>query len=314
MATLYVHTAGCDSNDGTQIEPFASIAAADAVATPGTTVHVAPGTYAGGFVTTASGTAEAPITFLAAPGAIIAGHGTRDIVWESHGSYVTVKGFDITGPYARAGFYATEGASHNVVQGNAVHDILSDSSSDEYRNAVSSGSGGAGISMDDWAHGAYGNGGSGGRITGNLVYNIGPSDVTDYVIQGVYMSQSGTVEHNTVYNISSAGLQVWHDLSNVTMQHNTVDNARNGGIQIGASTGTADHITVSDNILMHSPLAIMEQGSTGRHNTYTGNMVHGCGSNPVRLQNGLQAAGTVTAEADVGMHAHHLVLWTVARR
>jgi hypothetical protein len=58
----------------------------------------------------------------------------------------------------------------------------------------------------------------------------------------------------------------------------------------------------------------MEQGSTGRHNTYTGNMVHGCGSNPIRLQNGLQAAGTVTAEPDVGMHAHHLVLWTVARR
>src|SRR5438067_663298 len=40
---LYVSPSGSNSNPGTQTAPFATIEKADSVATPGTTIHVAPG-------------------------------------------------------------------------------------------------------------------------------------------------------------------------------------------------------------------------------------------------------------------------------
>src|SRR5438034_941313 len=57
---LYVSTQGSDNNPGTQTAPFATIEKADSVATPGTTVHVLPGTYTwNGVYTTHSGAASA---------------------------------------------------------------------------------------------------------------------------------------------------------------------------------------------------------------------------------------------------------------
>jgi len=61
---LYVSTTGSDSNSGTQSSPFKTILAASLAAQAGTTVHVAAGTYYGGFETTASGTAAAPIHYV----------------------------------------------------------------------------------------------------------------------------------------------------------------------------------------------------------------------------------------------------------
>ena len=57
---IYVSTTGSDTNAGTQAAPFRTIARASRAATAGVTVRVMPGTYEGGFQTTASGTAEAP--------------------------------------------------------------------------------------------------------------------------------------------------------------------------------------------------------------------------------------------------------------
>src|SRR4051794_25952429 len=54
MAELYVSTAGSDTNNGTENSPLRTIRAASQLAQPGTTVHVASGTYFGGFVTSAS--------------------------------------------------------------------------------------------------------------------------------------------------------------------------------------------------------------------------------------------------------------------
>src|SRR5260221_7528713 len=57
---LYVSTTGSDSNSGTQSSPFKTILKASQAAQPGTTVHVAAGTYYGGFSNTAPRTAPAP--------------------------------------------------------------------------------------------------------------------------------------------------------------------------------------------------------------------------------------------------------------
>jgi hypothetical protein len=48
---LYVATTGSDSNPGTQSAPFKTILRASQAAKPDTIVHVAPGTYPGGFQT-----------------------------------------------------------------------------------------------------------------------------------------------------------------------------------------------------------------------------------------------------------------------
>src|SRR4051812_11048214 len=63
-ADFYVSASGSDSNSGTQSAPFRTITKAASVATPGTVVHVASGTYTGTFSTSASGTANAYITYL----------------------------------------------------------------------------------------------------------------------------------------------------------------------------------------------------------------------------------------------------------
>src|SRR5262249_41516366 len=73
---FYVSTTGSDSNPGTQASPFLTLWKAASVAAPGTTVHVAPGTYSSSrycktpdvvgqvaVCMTTSGTASAPITF-----------------------------------------------------------------------------------------------------------------------------------------------------------------------------------------------------------------------------------------------------------
>ncbi|WP_376712378.1 DUF1565 domain-containing protein, partial [Acinetobacter baumannii] len=56
---------GSDSAVGSKAAPFKTLArAARAVTRPGTTVWVAPGSYAGGIKTTASGTAAARIYWV----------------------------------------------------------------------------------------------------------------------------------------------------------------------------------------------------------------------------------------------------------
>src|SRR5262250_1844470 len=90
---LYVSMNGSDSNSGSAAAPFRTILKASQVATPGTTVHVAPGTYAGGFKTTTSGTESAPIHYLSDTkwGAVIVPptNSSTDIAWDNRGSYTT---------------------------------------------------------------------------------------------------------------------------------------------------------------------------------------------------------------------------------
>ena len=61
---LYVSPSGADTNPGTQAAPFKTIVRAAKAATPGVTIRVLPGTYAGSFRTDASGTAEARIRYV----------------------------------------------------------------------------------------------------------------------------------------------------------------------------------------------------------------------------------------------------------
>src|SRR5439155_496489 len=96
---FYVSTAGSNSSgNGSSSSPWATIAYASTKVGPGSTVHVAPGTYSGQFNTDASGTSSAYITYVSDTkwGAKIAGGSSS--TWSNHGAYVTIQGFDVTGP------------------------------------------------------------------------------------------------------------------------------------------------------------------------------------------------------------------------
>ena len=82
--------------------PFRTIKQAARLATPGTTVLVADGTYEGAFTTRAAGaprTPGSPTSSANKWGAKLVGNGPsdEDAVWRNYGDYVDIQGFDISG-------------------------------------------------------------------------------------------------------------------------------------------------------------------------------------------------------------------------
>jgi Right handed beta helix region len=115
---LYVDSAASahcsDSGSGTQTQPFCDIAAAQAVVQPGQTVIVEPGDYAGTTISV-SGTASAPITFLAANEPSHAA--TVDSEFMVSGAHdVVISGFVVTADQP----FLVEGSSDITINGGAA--------------------------------------------------------------------------------------------------------------------------------------------------------------------------------------------------
>ncbi|CAO3429053.1 choice-of-anchor Q domain-containing protein [Azospirillum doebereinerae] len=305
ILALHVSSAtGSDSNPGTVERPFQSILKASQAAKPGTTVHVAPGTYAGGFQTTASGTAAAPIRYVSDVkwGARIVpprSGGGRE-AWDNRGANVVIDGFEIDGGAAEGGaaggtpwlFGLYTAGSNSVVRNMKVHGIARSAAA---MGVANTGQGGAGIMADGWA------GGTGMTVTGNEVYDIGPAKRSSGLVHGVYMATSGLVQNNLVYQIAGDGVTSWHDATNLTIVNNTVFQARGAGIMIGSGDhyhGGAphDHSTVSNNIVYDNRKGIEEHGALGSHNSYSNNLVHGNRAD-WRLRTG-KATGSIDADPE----------------
>src|SRR5215470_266266 len=208
---LYVSMSGSDSNPGTQAAPFRTISAASQAATPGTTVHVAPGTYAGGFTTTASGTASDHIEYISDQrwGATILGG------WTSKGAYTDIIGFDVngSGTSATVGLYLC--GSYSSAQYNNVHDI--------HVGQTSSTQGAAGIEAESYY------GGTNILISNNVVHNIGSGGYD----HGVYViAPYSTIANNLIYDVTGFGVHGWHDDRNETIVNNTIFH-NGGGIVFG---------------------------------------------------------------------------------
>ena len=280
-SVLYVSPTGSDSNDGSAAHPFATIQKAANSATPGVTVHVAPGIYQT-VTSSKSGTASQRIRYISDVqwGAKVMGSSSAEAVWMQDGSYVDLVGFDIsTG--SRLG--VENNGSYVRILGNYVHNIPGDCS----------GSGGAGIDNSNYSA-------SNDDVIGNIVGNIGPAGHSCNTVQGIYLSNSGgTTANNIVFAVSAWGIQMWHAATNATIVNNTVFNCY-GGIIVGAGDSpggvTADNTLVANNIVYkNSGYGIYEYGATGIHNRYLNNLVTG---NPteIALLNGLSASATVTAD------------------
>jgi parallel beta-helix repeat protein len=288
---VYVATTGLDSNPGSQSEPFRTIQRAAALAVPGTTVHVAPGTYRENVRTRVHGNAAARIRYVSDSkwGARIIGRGT-EAMWTNDGNYTDIVGFDISGS-GRLGILNS--ASHTLISRNHVHHL-----------AVSGGcigSGGAGIVNANYR-------GSDGDVIGNVVHDIGIPGKCNGV-QGIYSSNlRGRIYNNIVYRVSAYGIHLWHAANNVTIANNTVflngAAGMGGGIVIGTGDGPGgvvlNNTKVINNIVFNNPnSAITEfcykgEECIGAKNTIANNLVYGNGSG-ISLRKGA-ASGTIEAD------------------
>ena len=285
----YVSLTGSDSNPGTATAPFQTILRASKVALPGTTIHVAPGTYEGGFKTTMSGTEAQRIYYVSSvkwrarlvpPMTSVTKAG-----WDNRGNYVDIVGFEIDGSASRNGMKWTHGiyngGSYSVIRNNRVHHIAQD--------VPCTGAGGAGIGVDSYYHGVHSD------VIGNTVHDIGP--IGCRFVQGIYISTSGSAKNNIVHNIGGAAIQMWHDANNVIVSNNTVA-ASMTGILVGGgdfyhTKGPNDFTNVHNNIVYDNKYGISEQGSTGIHNSYRNNLVYLSSLVDWQLRNGLTHLGTI---------------------
>src|SRR5215813_6607939 len=136
---LYVSPTGSASGSGSQSSPLLTIQAAVNLATPGTTIMVAAGTYAENVKINVSGLPDAPISLVSAdgPGAakIVPGAGSASSTLEAFGEEnIVISGFDVSGgnvhdngiQFGMSGTDFTDMTKNIVIKDNIVHDTVKD--------------------------------------------------------------------------------------------------------------------------------------------------------------------------------------------
>jgi hypothetical protein len=280
---LYVSTTGSDSNPGTQTAPVKTIARADALASAGTIIHVAAGTYRvsapaldnAGIKTSKSGTSTARIKFVSDVkwGAKIIVSGTG-ITWDSRGSYVDIEGFDISGS-GRHGILAA--GANLTMTNNFIHDLTI--------SGGCNGSGGAAIDT----YGPVG----GVVIDRNVVRNIGASMIGRCnTVQGIYIANANNVvTNNLVSGVAMAGIQQWHGATASTIVNNTVFHTKDGILlgqgDAGTTTGSANNYVANNVVYDNTTYGIVELGKMAGNNRYVNNLVAKSGT-------ALRVAGSVS--------------------
>ena len=289
----YVSPTGSDSAAGTKAAPFKTLArAAKAATRAGTTVWVAPGTYAGGIKTTVSGTSSARIYWVSTTkwGAKIVppASSSNNNAWDNRGNYVSIIGFNIDGTNSGSGTKWTHGiytgGSYTMIADNHIHHIA--------KTVSCTSAGGSAIGVDSYYYGVMGD------VVSNVVNDIGPSGCS--YVQGIYVSTSGTIKNNLVYRVSGAAIHLWHDATNVIITNNTATTSSFGLVVGGGdfyhSTAGANNVFVANNIVYDNQYGISEQGKTGTSNQYKNNLVYKNTTYNISLRNGLVATATVSSD------------------
>jgi hypothetical protein len=274
---LVVAPNGDDRGPGTRAQPFHTIARAAEAAGPGTTIVVAAGTYQGSFRTTASGTASAPITYVAESwwGVRLVGDDTADAVWHNEGDHVEIRGFEISGG-AIDGLVSS--GSYGRIVGNRVSGFAKG-------NCISTA--GSGYTLHDI------------DVIGNVAHGCGASALD----HGIYVSHpGGTVANNISFGNAGYGIHCWHNCNRLVVSNNLVFKNGAGGIVIGQGDGpnygevAADNFVVSNNIAVdNGEFGIEESGATGPNNRYLHNIVSGNAEQGLDLATGTES-GTISVD------------------
>jgi parallel beta-helix repeat protein len=288
----YVSPQGSDGNDGSSKHPWMTIEHASSRLLPSDTVHVLPGLYRGRIATSASGLADARITYISEQkwGAHIIGDVVDRSAWDNRGDYVDIIGFDISG-VGRTELY--NDGSHVRFIVNHVHDIAGPTS-------ALCDNGGAGI-----FHGNYS--GSDNDTIANRVHDIGWTNASlcatsGSQVHGIYhANRGGHILNNLAYHNRAYGIHLWHAASDAVISGNTVFNNGSSGLVVGAGDkphgNRADNCVISNNIFAHnSRYGFVESGNTGTHNRYIKNLTYANKLGPFQLQNGNVAPDTITAD------------------
>ena len=289
-AEYFVATTGNNSAGGTSAAPWRTLQfAADQVG-PGDRVTVRPGNYAGFHLET-SGTAAAPIEFVAQPGVLV---NQPNPIRTDHGinlenaSYVIIDGFAVTG-MNRAGVrsvgvdgdtFASHVTIRNVhsynngywgiltgfvndllIENNETsgsvneHGIYVSNSGDRptIRNNISWGNDRNGIHVNGDAE--LGGDGiiSNALITGNIIYGNGVDGGSGINMDGV---QNSRIENNLIYDQHSSGISLYRidgggGSTGNQVVNNTIHVASDGRWALNIQDGSTGN-TALNNILVSS--------------------------------------------------------------
>lgn len=289
---LYVSASGSDSNPGTEAAPFLSIERAARFAFPDTTIHVAPGSYPGGFQTVASGTEKARVYYISSrPGAariVPPPRSSNPTAWDNRGDHVDIVGFEVDGSHYQGGVKWLNGlysaGSYDSLRHNVVHDIGTD--------VACTTTDGAAITIESYYKGVH------GEVIGNKVYDVGAAACLS--VQGIAINTPALVANNLVFRSANAGIYLWHDANHVRVINNTVSGSGTG-IVIGGgnfynTSGPNDFTEVSNNIVYDNRSGIVESGVTGRNNSYRNNLVFNNPGGDWQLAKGVAAVASVAAD------------------
>jgi hypothetical protein len=281
---LYVSPVGMDINACTSAAaPCRTLQRADALATPGTIVHVAAGAYGGPIKLRTSGTSAARTTFVSSDrwGAKISGGDAVTI----DGDYVDFVNFELTGTTIDV-----EGSFSRAI-GNRVHDVAEPCGQ------------GAAIVVSG---GLNGYASHDGEAIGNLVHDIGtgPRNGTCRTLHGIYASTPHVrIVDNVVYRVIGDGITSWHAATNLTIANNT--SVANGGCGVlvgsgdsGATSGNAGSV-VTNNLTSGNALSGVCESSDGVHqvgpNVFSNNLMFANGNNDLTPRNGGAVTGSIVA-------------------
>ncbi|MFI5381191.1 MAG: right-handed parallel beta-helix repeat-containing protein [Tepidisphaerales bacterium] len=290
LSTWYVAPSGSNSNPGSANAPFLTLQKAADTVVAGDTVDVQAGTYAGfvmGWDFPQAGTAAAPITFHAEPGATITSgniHTADGIDLEPGCDYVVIENFTVnnaSGTITRAGIRVT-GSDNVIVRNNTTDNngtwgiFTSHANYVDIENNIASHS--------HTQHGIYVSNASVGPIVrGNTVfgnYAAGIHMNGDLSQGGNGLITGALVENNTIYdNGVGGGSGINCDgVQDSRFQNNLLYNNHASGIslyQIDAADGAKNNVVVNNTIIMASDgrWAInINSGSTG--NTVYNNILY----------------------------------------
>jgi Ca2+-binding RTX toxin-like protein len=239
---LYVSTTGSATGSGSQTDPLLTIQAAVNLATPGTTIMVAAGTYAENVKINASGTPDAPISLVSAdgPGAakIVPGAASASATLSAFGEEnIVISGFDVSGgnvntngiQFGMSGSNFTDMTKNIVIKDNIVHDTVKDSIK---------------VSQGDSVY-----------VIDNTVSHAG-----DQGVDFVDVNNSVIARNDISYITGPAALFAKGGSTNVLIAENKVTHASVDGIEVGGYSDMtwarpadrgweAKNITVIDNIV-----------------------------------------------------------------